>query len=394
MVNYVTPFEGSLASVDLAGLLSANPRLVNDFGDSAEATFGVSNTDSELQTGEPTEASIGGAPAVPINYIGAGQLSFLNISLGSFPSLGELTIAINPISVGLFTLDNGGIPQNYLVSQVPLDAANLTASASFGTTDLAVADLTELVSQINALIPGGSNNEITINDILNAALTDLDITPGEPFPVTNPEVICFGRGTLIRTADGDRPVEDLAAGDLVLTAGNGLQAIRWIGSQMLSGLMLQSHPSLRPIRIRAGALGPDTPSADLIVSPQHRILVRSRIAQKIFGTDEVLVAAKQLLQLDGIDVADDLDQVEYFHFMFDRHEVVLSNGAETEALFTGPEALKAVGASARQELLALFPDIAAEDYEAVPARILASGRMGRRLAVRHLQNHRPLVEAL
>ena len=71
----------------------------------------------------------------------------------------------------------------------------------------------------------------------------------------------------------------------------------------------------------------------------------------MFGTDEVLVAAKQLLQIDGIDVADDLDEVVYVHFIFDRHEIVYANGAESESLYTGPEALKTLSPQAREEIL-------------------------------------------
>jgi len=142
----------------------------------------------------------------------------------------------------------------------------------------------------------------------------------------------------------------------------------------------------------AGALGANTPTSDLLVSPQHRILVRSNIAQKMFGTKEVLVAAKQLVLLDGIDVASKVKEVEYFHFIFDQHEVVVANGAEAESLFTGPEALNAVGAQARQELLELFPELVQDDYEAISARTLTSGRVGRRLAQRHVQNRKALVQ--
>jgi len=75
----------------------------------------------------------------------------------------------------------------------------------------------------------------------------------------------------------------------------------------------------------------------------------------MFGQDEVLVAAKQLLGLDGIEVADDLNEVIYHHFLFDQHELVTANGLQCESLFTGPEALRAVGAVARHQILAMFP---------------------------------------
>ncbi len=205
---------------------------------------------------------------------------------------------------------------------------------------------------------------------------------------------CFARGTLIETGHGAVPIEELAPGMLVMTRDHGLQPVRWIGSRFVDAEVLEANPNLRPIRIAASALGKDCPRRDLIVSPQHRILVRSKIAQKMFGASEVLVAAKQLLQITGIDIAEDLPEVEYFHILFDQHEIVLSEGAETESLYTGPEALKSVGRPALVEIFALFPELRERpQYELPPgARLLASGRMGRKLAVRHAQHRKALVQ--
>lgn len=208
-----------------------------------------------------------------------------------------------------------------------------------------------------------------------------------------PPNVCFANGTLIETDRGPVAVEELRAGDLVVTRDAGLQPIRWIGSKKLGRAVLEGNPGLRPIRIRAGALGGDTPTQDLLVSPQHRVLVRSKTAQRMFGASEVLVGAKQLLMLDGIDVADDLPEVEYFHFLFDDHQVVISNGAETESLYTGPQALRSVGPAALEEIFAIFPELRDRDPAERPqgARMLLSGRQGRRLAHRHAQHAKPLV---
>ena len=205
------------------------------------------------------------------------------------------------------------------------------------------------------------------------------------------DVTCFARGTRIETPRGPVAVEDLRPGDLVLTRDRGAQPLRWVGSSRVDGGTLASTPRLRPIRIRAGALGQHAPAQDLLVSPQHRILVRSKIAQRMFGAAEVLVAAKQLVLLDGIDVAEDLAEVEYFHLLFDRHEVVISNGAETESLYTGPQALRSVGPAARQEILDLFPQLLDEAFVVEAARPLSSGRMGRKLAMRQAQQGRALL---
>ncbi|WP_299291381.1 Hint domain-containing protein, partial [uncultured Paracoccus sp.] len=227
------------------------------------------------------------------------------------------------------------------------------------------------------------NYSLTIQN--NGAAVD-----GKDLTWDNTNVLCFGAEAMIRTATGEVAAGSLSVGDLVETRDAGLQAIRWIGTRGLTAAELAANPRLRPIRIGRGALGGGLPEADLIVSPQHRMLVRSRIAQKMFGAMEVLVAAKQLCQIDGIDVAEDLSEVRYVHFLFDDHQIVRANGAEAESLHPGAEALKSVGPAAVEEIFAIFPEL--RQGSGRPAvRMLTSGRLGRKLVVRHAQNHKPLV---
>ncbi|MDO5606485.1 MAG: Hint domain-containing protein, partial [Paracoccus sp. (in: a-proteobacteria)] len=233
---------------------------------------------------------------------------------------------------------------------------------------------------------------LNMSDIVLTILNGGQAVAGKDLTWDNTNVLCFGAGVMIRTALGEIAAGDLAVGDLVETRDAGLQPIRWIGRRLLDAATLAANPRLRPVRIRQGALGRGLPAADLIVSPQHRVLVRSNIAQKMFGTREVLVAAKQLCQIEGIDIADDLDSVTYVHFLFDDHQIVISNGAETESLFTGPQALKSVGPAALAEIHTLFPALAAPDYAPAASREMISGRLGRKLAVRHLQNGKALVQ--
>ena len=98
------------------------------------------------------------------------------------------------------------------------------------------------------------------------------------------------------------PVERLEIGDLIDTKDHGPREICWIGSRTLTKSELVATPKICPVRIKAGALGRGVPQRDLVVSPQHRILVRSAIAERMFGNPEVLVAAKHLLALEGISV--------------------------------------------------------------------------------------------
>lgn len=203
-------------------------------------------------------------------------------------------------------------------------------------------------------------------------------------------VPCFATGTMILTAAGERAVEDLEVGDLVWTRDHGFQPIRWCGLRDLSAPELAANPRLRPIRIRAGALGPNRPDRDLTVSPQHRILVRSQIAQRMFNAPELLVAARQLTGVPGIEELADAQTVSYVHLLFDRHEVLMSNGAETESLYPGPQTIAALG-KAVEEIFTLFPQLRDDPAAIDLARPLAAGRRARQLAYRHAANQQPLA---
>ena len=172
-------------------------------------------------------------------------------------------------------------------------------------------------------------------------------------------VPCFTPGTLITTPRGQIPVERLQAGDKVMTRDNGLQEIRWIGSRAVNRVALGRVPALRPIEIKKGALGNGLPERDMVVSPQHRLLVSSEMSQLYFEDSEVLVPAKHLVGRWGIRILDPIS-VTYVHFMFDQHEVVLSDGAWTESFQPGRQTLTAMGPDVRDEIYMLFPELQTE----------------------------------
>ncbi|WP_319823573.1 Hint domain-containing protein [Thalassovita sp.] len=172
-------------------------------------------------------------------------------------------------------------------------------------------------------------------------------------------VPCFTPGTLIATPRGAVPVQDLCAGDKVLTRDNGVQEIRWVGAKELSGLELVHSAHLKPVLIRAGALGNGLPERDMMVSPNHRVLVTGDKTALYFEEREVLAAAKHLVGMDGIQTVTPMGTT-YIHFMFDHHEVVLSDGAWTESFQPGDYTLNGIGEDQRQEILELFPELATQ----------------------------------
>lgn len=180
-------------------------------------------------------------------------------------------------------------------------------------------------------------------------------------------VPCFTPGTLIATPQGPRAVEDLRPGDLVLTRDSGLQPLRWVGQRQLGLADLIVRPHLRPIRIAADALGEGMPCRDMLVSPQHRMLIEGARPEMLFGTGEVLVASAHLTSLPGI--AQELTAgITYIHVMFDRHEIILADGCWTESFQPGQQVMQGMQASQRAEVLELFPELAADDLAYPAAR--------------------------
>ena len=159
---------------------------------------------------------------------------------------------------------------------------------------------------------------------------------------------CFASGTAIATPSGERLIETLVAGDLVLTEDHGAQPIRWMGRRRVSG-----RGGFAPIRIRAGALGN---TRDLLVSPQHRMLLSGWRAELLFGAPEVLAAACHLTN-DATIRRSPCDAVTYHHMMFDRHEIVTAEGCLSESFFPGDVSMSDMDAETRAEILALFPDL-------------------------------------
>ncbi|MGR3616428.1 MAG: Hint domain-containing protein [Paracoccaceae bacterium] len=170
-------------------------------------------------------------------------------------------------------------------------------------------------------------------------------------------VICFTPGTEIMTPDGPRPVEDLREGDKVQTRDNGAKRVLWIGSRRMTGARLFVMPKLRPIRIRAGALGIDRPEVELLVSPEHRMLVRGPTAQALFNEHEVLVAARELVNGKSISTDLSVREVTYIHLLLEDHQILWANGVETESFHPANAALSSLADPDRKRLFRHLPGL-------------------------------------
>ncbi|MDQ2091208.1 Hint domain-containing protein [Marimonas arenosa] len=166
------------------------------------------------------------------------------------------------------------------------------------------------------------------------------------------DFVCYALGTDILTDRGNVPVECLRPGNHVMTLDRGAQPIRWIHSGM--HLLDAEDTDAKPVLIGAGALGPGRPARDLIVSPQHRVLVGSNLQLQDFFGAEALAPAKFLTRLPGIRHMKSKRDITWVHFACDRHELVYANGCLSESLLLGPMVLNGMTHHDRRAAAEIF----------------------------------------
>jgi Ca2+-binding RTX toxin-like protein len=214
---------------------------------------------------------------------------------------------------------------------------------------------------VNVIYGGGTDENGTVEflDTGGAVIGSLTFTDIERV------IPCFTPGCQILTIFGEVAVENLALGDLVMTRDHGYQPVRWIGRRDLGEDDLCQNPAFNPVRIPKGAFGHDMPERDLLVSPQHRILMHGPKAEILFGEHEVLISATHLVGMEGISRTFPRS-VTYIHIMFDEHEIIRSDGAWSESFQPGPQTIGSMQTAQRAELMALFPQLAEslENYSA------------------------------
>lgn len=340
----------------------------------------------------PLPAGSGQASVGNINQSGGINLftsntgDEFNTEMDGFTITLSMTIPVNPETVNSIRLGIADVADNLYDSNLLIAADSVQGTliavedeillrpGTSGTLDALANDLnatsgTSFISQINGIDvnPGDSvtlttgqtvtlQTDGTLSLVSNTESEDVAFTYGVSSTsgefdvgfITIDTVPCFAAGTRIRTPDGECAVQNLKPGDLVITRDNGPQPVRWIGRRMTP-----ASDKLAPIQIAANTFGKhDT----LTVSPLHRVLVRQPRGALLFGTTEVLVAARDLIdggavrQMNG-------GWIEYVHLMFDTHQVLWSEGLETESFFPGPQTTSCFERDAIAEIVALFPNL-------------------------------------
>ena len=294
---------GTAASESLYGA-GGNDTLVDSLGGANWLDGGAG--DDSLLAGDGTDTLLGG---LGTNRIVAGLGADSILGGGGSDSVvagdGDDRIRVNGLALGRMTLDGG---------------------AGGDTLDLGAGAWT-----VGA---GGGFTTYSFDDGSGGAPDSVVWTTGVE------QVICFYPGTLIATPDGPRAVESLAIGDLVLIHKGATAPVRWMGRQTVS-TRFGDPTRVLPIRIAAGALGEGLPLRDLLVSPDHAILVggvlvqagalvngatilRERAVPERFTYHHVELATHALILAEGVPAETFVDNVERGAF---------DNWAEHEALY-------------------------------------------------------------
>lgn len=308
-----------------------------------------------------------------------------------------------------------GIHSNETIGWIAIepggDATSGTAEAHTGldenvdTIGLGATFTNSVVIADTQTINGGDTGTVVIDSQSNtqvsvffeeeasndAELNHVDETVGI-VAFENGLIPCFTAGTLIETPFGKQPIETLRSGDRVLTPEGPRRLLRAY-SRRVSRAELVANPRLFPVRILSGALGQGLPARDLLVSPQHRMVVNTPIVARMFDAPEVLVAAKKLTALPGVYVEMDIESVAYIHLLFATHAIVFAEGAASETLFLGAEALDMLTPDARAEVHMLFPEVKSEDYCPRPARPIPEPRRQKALTQRMARNRKLALSA-
>lgn len=278
-----------------------------------------------------------------------------NIANGNKPVLTNLNqaptlqLTFTDEGTGNLKLDaNNGLPDpntKVIINGVTMTftltfSANLPTTSKYtnlGGADLRgkqVAIITASNGQQFIFLTDGSGTIASMNALPNGAVSVSNVN------FTAPVLVCFLRGTMIETPQGQRRIETLAIGDLVTTYDGRALPLRWIGRRKVSAAELLFYPDLRPVVLPQDMFGPGLPARRLKLSGSHRLAIGGWETELLFGYDIALMRANHLLGPSALPGekprrVNPGRGIEYVHLLFDEHTLVLANGLACESFQLG-----------------------------------------------------------
>lgn len=192
----------------------------------------------------------------------------------------------------------------------------------------------------------------TVNDI-----TKVDVA------IAGTTGLCTGAN--LRTPIGEKHVEFLRVGDLIVTRDNGLQPVRMIWTRTVTAAEIAADPSLAPITLAQRAIGPMMPQKKVSIGGAHRLLVPGWRLDDEEDTENCLVPARDLEGL-GEPTETGENDVTYYNIVFETPQVFCANGLPVESFSPYSEILKIVPKKVCEDLRETFPDLSPklDDYPA------------------------------
>ncbi len=346
------------------------------------------------------QASIGNinASTTPSIY-NDNQLDQFNTEMDGFTVTLSISAPVNPgvvntLRIGVADVADSGYDTNLLIAGGSVQTAIVAVddSETFGFNDtktldvltndasgngvMTITHINEIAVSVGDTVTLSTGQQVTLNadgtlEVVgdgDAETTYFNYTIDNGAGLTDTglveliQVPCFVAGTRIDTVTGPVNVERLEAGDLVLTRDQGPMPILWVGSRKVG-----CDQGDRPVRIKSGSYGA---LRDVLVSPNHRILLRDVWAELLYGVPEVLVRAKDLVNHKTVLRDDRPGPWSYFHILLDSHQMLRSDGLFSESYQPGLQGFDAFDELVRDELAALFPNIVT-----APERYGASARL-------------------
>ena len=293
----------------IGGTLTIKSAIDNDGGVFANVGVLVSNGRVEVD-GAVTGTGVLGFIAGPLLQ-GTGTL-VLDGSVGAGQSVAFSGFGAQLVDVGPST----GIALNvtYFQRADTIDLENVLATGSSFTAGVMHVSVGAL-DVADLQVPTGY------------ALSDFALVPDGNHG-TDVVIACFATGARILTATGEVQVESLRVGDAVATLRRGgFGRIEWLGHRRVDCRRHADPRAVWPIRVQAGAFGPATPHADLLLSPDHAVFIGG-----------VLIPVRYLVN-DRTVVQEARDAVTYWHVELASHDILLAEGLPAESyLDTGNRA--------------------------------------------------------
>ncbi|MBC7738717.1 MAG: Hint domain-containing protein [Candidatus Saccharibacteria bacterium] len=259
----------------------------------------------------------------------------------------------------VYQLERGAVALRLVVSQPDGGRQHVEQGSEVGQTGQEI----RLEARYALMAPDGDKVELLILRLgtdrfvlpLSPIGSQVDYTllSVEPAPMglMLADLLClsFARGTMITMHNGkQRAIENLKAGDKLLTRDHGKQPVRWIGHARLRAV-----GAFAPVVIPAGTLGN---AGDLILSQHHRVFLYQR--QRLAGltTSELLVQARHFVDDERVYLREG-GYVDYFSLVFDQHEIIYAEGIPLESLMVNDATVNRLPPEIAAEVKAQFPGL-------------------------------------